>query len=133
MGRRELRENTFKLLFRREFHNEETMNEQYGIYMNKDEEVYVSEEDREYITNRTKAIVDKIDEIDKAVSGIAEKWDISRFGKVELAIVRLAYYEMKFDDDIPQVVAINEAIELAKKYGGEDSSAFINGVLARLV
>ena len=52
--------------------------------------------------------------------------------KVDLTIMRLAYYEMKFDDDIPVIVAINEAVELAKKYGGDDSSSFINGILAKL-
>ena len=54
-------------------------------------------------------------------------------GKVELTLLRLAVYEMKYDDDIPQGAAINEAVELAKIFGGDTSSAFINGVLAKLV
>ena len=54
-------------------------------------------------------------------------------GKVELTILRLALYEIKYDDDVPEKVAINEAVELAKKFGGDDSPAFINGILAKLV
>ncbi len=60
-------------------------------------------------------------------------WSISRFGKTDLAIMRLAIYEIKFDDDIPAKVAINEAVELAKRYGGAQSASFINGVLAKVV
>ncbi len=54
-------------------------------------------------------------------------------GKVELAIIRLAVYEMEYDDDIPTGVAINEAVELAKKYGTKDSPSFVNGILAKIV
>ena len=57
----------------------------------------------------------------------------SGMGKVELTILRLALYEIKHDDDVPEKVAINEAVELAKKFGGDDSPAFINGILAKLV
>ena len=54
-------------------------------------------------------------------------------GKAELTILRLALYEMAYDEEIPEKVAINEAVELAKKFGGDDAPSFINGVLARLV
>ena len=66
--------------------------------------------------------------LDEASKG----WKISRMGKVELTVLRLAVYEMKFDEDIPEKVAINEAVELARKFGGDDAPAFINGVLAKL-
>ena len=59
-------------------------------------------------------------------------WKTSRMGKVELTILRLAVYEMKFDEDMPEKVAINEAVELARKFGGNDAPAFVNGVLAKL-
>lgn len=61
----------------------------------------------------------------------AEGWKISRMGKVDLTILRLAVYEIKYDEDIPTSVAINEAVELAKKFGQEESSKFVNGVLAK--
>ena len=63
----------------------------------------------------------------------AESWTTGRMGKVELTILRLGIYEIKFDEDIPTGVAIDEAVELAKKFGQDGSGAFINGVLARFV
>lgn len=92
----------------------------------------LSDTDREYIHNKVFGTIGKIEEIDDVIAGVAEGWKINRMSKVDLTIMRLAYYEMKFDDDIPVIVAINEAVELAKKYGGDDSSSFINGILAKL-
>ena len=63
----------------------------------------------------------------------AEGWKTRRMGKVELTILRLAVYEIQYDEEIPEKVAINEAVELAKKFGRDESPAFINGVLAKLV
>ena len=72
-------------------------------------------------------------EIDEAIDAVAEGWKTGRMGKVDLTLIRLAVYEMKYDEDVPVGVAINEAVELAKKYGTDESPAFINGVLAKLV
>ena len=72
-------------------------------------------------------------EIDEAIDAVAEGWKTGRMGKVGLTLIRLAVYEMKYDEDVPVGVAINEAVELAKKYGTDESPAFINGVLAKLV
>ncbi len=74
----------------------------------------------------------KIEEIDQAINEVSEGWKTGRMSKVDLTIMRLAYYEMKIDDDIPVSVAINEAVELAKKFGGDDSPSFVNGILAKL-
>ena len=63
---------------------------------------------------------------------MAKGWKTSRMGKVDLTIIRLAVYELKYEEDIPTGVAINEAVELAKKYGTDTSSSFVNGVLAKL-
>ena len=70
-------------------------------------------------------------EIDAAISEKAVGWTIERMGKADLAIIRLAVYEIMFDDDIPVSVSINEAVELAKKYGRDESGGFVNGVLAK--
>lgn len=130
MTRRELRENTFKMLFRKEFYPVEELEEQFEYFTESLENL--SDTDREYIHNKAFGTIDKIEEIDDVIAGVAEGWKINRMSKVDLTIMRLAYYEMKFDDDIPVIVAINEAVELAKKYGGDDSSSFINGILAKL-
>ena len=73
------------------------------------------------------------DELDAKLNGISMGWKTSRMGKVELTILRQAVYEMQYDSEVPSKVAINEAVNLAKKFGGKDSPAFINGVLAKLV
>ena len=74
-----------------------------------------------------------VDWIDAVIDSKAEKWKTDRINYVDLTILRLAYYEIKYDDDIPMAVAINEAVELAKIYGGDESSSFVNGVLAKLL
>ena len=148
MNRTEIRENTFKLLFCKEFHSKEDMGEQYKLYMEslEDEErektnKIISEdsveeliplEDKEYIVERVNKIIDAIPEIDKAIDEVAVGWKTDRMGKVELSILRLAYYEMAMDDDVPGKVAVDQAVILAKKYGSDNSPAFINGILAKL-
>ncbi|MCR5785803.1 MAG: transcription antitermination factor NusB [Eubacterium sp.] len=130
MTRTKLRENIFLMLFRKDFYDDEALKEQLKLF---DEEIKgASEEDHEYICKKASEIIEKADEIDKQIDEKADKWSTSRMGKVELTILRLAYYEMKYDDDVPVSVAINEAVELAKKFGGDTSSSFVNGVLAKL-
>ena len=129
MTRRALREQVFKMLFRVEFHDAEEMKEQAVLF---DEEESCSEKDKEYVTKKFENIVEKITEIDAAVNEVAKGWKTTRMGKVDLTIIRLAVYEMKYEEDIPVKVAINEAVELAKQYGTDDSPAFVNGILAKL-
>lgn len=131
MTRREQREHIFKLLFFVEFYEKSELNEQQQFYF--DELGEIQEKDSNYILEKYKNIGDRLSEIDELLETVSKGWKTERMGKVELAILRLAVYEMKFDDDIPVGVAINEAIELAKKYGGDNASAFINGILAKLV
>ncbi len=130
MGRRELREQIFKLLFRIEFNKPEEMEEQEKLFFEDDEKVF-SENDQEYITQKYGNIVLKKSEIDTMINEIAEGWKTERMGKVDLTILRLAVYEIRFDEDVPTSVAINEAVELAKKYGQDGSPSFVNGILAK--
>ena len=125
MTRRELREQIFKLLFGVEFHDRQELPEQIAVY----EET----KDGAYISGKCEDIVAHLAEIDEAIDAVAEGWKTGRMGKVDLTLIRLAVYEMKYDEDVPVGVAINEAVELAKKYGTDESPAFINGVLAKLV
>ena len=130
MGRRELREHIFKLLFFTEFHDAEEMEQQLSIYF--EDLGDVEDKNQEYIEGKYQMILEKETEIDASIDQIAEGWKTTRMGKVDLTILRLAVYEMKFDEEIPVGVAINEAVELAKKFGGDDSPAFVNGILAKL-
>ncbi len=131
MTRREVREHIFKLLFRMEFHDAEEMTEQLRFL--EEENQNVAGKDKEYIEKKSDAILARLQEIDEAVNHVATGWKTTRMGKVDLCIIRLAVYEMRYEEEIPVKVAINEAVELAKKYGTDDSPSFVNGVLAKLV
>ena len=131
MTRRELRENIFKMLFRVEFHDENEMNDQLTLFEEQLEGL--KETDLSYIKEKTKEIIGHLKEIDAEINEKSTGWKTSRMGKVDLTIIRLAVYEIRFDEEVPEKVAINEAVELAKKFGTDESPAFINGVLAKFV
>ena len=134
MSRRTEREAVFKLIFRREFNSEEEMKDQLAYFFGDNEESgKLSEEEQKKVEDRYELAASHMEEIDEIISSNAEGWNISRMGKVELAIIRLAVFEMRFDEDIPELGAIDEAVELAKKFGGDQAPSFINGVLARIV
>lgn len=147
MTRRELREHCFKMVFCADFYPEEELNRQLQQYFEAPEEeettpegvsqilhdTEMEEKDRSYLLEKAETIVGKLSGLDARINEVAEGWKTRRMGKVELTILRLALYEMLYDDEIPEKVAINEAVELAKKFGGQDSPSFINGVLAKLV
>ena len=130
MSRTELREHIFRMLFRVEFNNAEEMKEQEQFYFDVLEEA--TGKDQEYILNKYRAIDEKKEEIDKLLNEVTEGWKTSRMNRVDLTILRLATYEIKWDEDVPTGVAINEAVELAKKYSSDDGPAFVNGVLAKV-
>ncbi|MCI7791262.1 MAG: transcription antitermination factor NusB [Lachnospiraceae bacterium] len=132
MSRRELREQIFKFIFRVEFNSKEEMAEQEKFFF-EDDELVIKEEDAAYISTKSNKILEKLEEIDEMINQQAKGWTTERMSKVDLTIIRLAVYEIKFDEDVPTGVAINEAVELAKKFGQEESSGFVNGVLAKFV
>lgn len=131
MSRTELREHIFRMLFRIEFNNAEEMKEQEGFYFDELEEA--TGKDQEYILDKYRAIVEKKEEIDTLLNEVSEGWKTSRMNRVDLTIMRLAVYEIKWDEDVPTGVAINEAVELAKKYSSDDGPSFVNGILAKVV
>ena len=147
MTRRELREHCFKMLFCTAFYPIEEADDQISHYFEAPDEDEQQEDgsyrvihsaafdiyDSDYVRGKVEKIIEKIPELDERINGVAEGWKTKRMGRVELAILRLALYEISFDDDIPEKVAINEAVELARKFGGDDSPAFVNGILAKLV
>ena len=92
----------------------------------------ITEEEHAYIAEKFDRIKDHVAEIDAKINEVAKGWKTDRMGKAELAILRLAVYEMQYDEDVPVKVAINEAVELAKKFGGDESPSFVNGILAKL-
>lgn len=149
MNRKSEREFTFKLLFMSDFYDKKELKDELLLYFDapfpfeenseKNEDIIelsslkenLSDDDRRRIVARYVEIIDKFDEIDKKISEVSKGWTIDRIGKVELAILRLAVYEILYDEGIPTSVSINEAVELAKKFGPQDSYSFVNGILAR--
>lgn len=147
MTRREAREHCFKMLFCQDFYPAEEKEEQLERYFEAPVEdvtgedgtdeilhkVNVEDEEKKALEERAEKIMREIPRLDEEINRVAEGWKTRRMGKVELTILRLALFEMKDDDEIPEKVAINEAVELAKKFGGDDSPGFVNGILAKLV
>ena len=132
MGRHEQREQLFKLLFRVEFNAMEEMPEQIKLFF-QDEEIEYTEKAMNAILDKYAKIQEKLPEIDKLLDEKVEGWNTSRMGKVELTVLRIAVFEMMFDEEVPATVAINEAIEIAKMYGQGTSGGFVNAVLAKFV
>lgn len=131
MSRRKIREQIFKMLFQAEFHEKEDFELQLGLFMEELEEQ--DEEKRTYIEKKLRSIYGYLDEIDAVINEKSVGWKTTRMAKVDLALIRLAVYEIKYEADIPTGVAINEAVELAKIYSNDGSPSFVNGVLAKLV
>ena len=141
MNRREVREAVFKLLFISQFNDPSDMPEQLQLYFAEDgvlaedmgEGRTASAADEDKVRQKVENITEKIPYIDSVLGEVSSGWKTARMSKVDLSILRLAVYELLFDEEIPSKVAINEAVELCKRFGGEDSSSFVNGILGKLV
>ena len=123
MTRREAREVAFALLFENTF-SEEGM--ETVIADAKEVETLEIDAFAEQLAVGT---ANKLDDIDAKIEGSSHKWKVARMSRVAASVMRLAVFEILFMEDIPVSVSINEAVELAKKYGGEEDAAFVNGVL----
>lgn len=130
MNRSKLREHIFKLLFVREFNSPDEMPEQIRLYFEDIEDL--SEKDQNYMEQKLHRVEEHLPEIDSLLNQKSEGWKTSRMSRVDLNILRLAVYEMNYDEDIPVGVAINEAVEMAKRFGQDGSAAFVNGILGSI-
>ena len=145
MSRRAYREKVFKLLFRAAFVEPSELEQQYA-YFTEDElsraESGDTDEDNEQaleakqksideVITTVRSIVEKLPEIDGKLDQRMDDWTTERIGRVELTLLRLAVYEIEMDEHVSTAVAINEAVELAKRFGQDKSPEFINGVLAK--
>ena len=131
MTRRQMREHAFKELFLKEFYQQEEFASQCSVYL--EEQENLEPDVQEELWDRALRMSKRVPELDKRINAVAEGWKTGRMGKVDLTILRLALYEILYDEGVPVKVAINEAVEIAKKYGGEDSASFVNAILGKLV
>lgn len=129
MGRKQAREGAMKILYQMEI-NEDFSDEALDIYFNN---FSYDELEKEYILDAMIKIKDNLDSIDKYIESHSEGWNLNRLAKIDLAVLRIAVYEILYREDIPIEVSINEAIEIVKKYSTEESFKFINGVLGGFV
>ena len=113
-----------------EFNSEEELSEQLSLYFDTLEEL--SEKDLEYMSQKYRHVLEKLDEIDVLLNETSKGWKTKRMSRVDLTALRLAVYELKYDQDVPTGVAINEAVELAKRFGGDTSGSFVNGILGKI-
>lgn len=123
MTRHEQRQEAFLIVFEHSFSGESA-----------DEIILNAEEGRElkiapFAYQLAKNTIEKIEVLDEYVEQFSTKWKKNRLSRVSLSVLRLALYEMLYEESIPESVSINEAVELAKKFGGEEDSAFVNGLL----
>ena len=129
MSRRSARKNAFFLLFQMDFSEAAEFEQVKELFFTEAEEP-VGESEKAFILSEVEGVHEHMEEIDAILAAAAKGWDVERMNKVDLAILRLAVYEMKFGE-VPVGVAINEAVELAKKFSSDEAPAFINGVLGK--
>lgn len=130
MSRRSARDNAFKCIYEYEFDKEIDINKILDYCK---EENNLNDEDTKYINDVVLGIKDNIDAIDEIILNNLKNWTINRIAKIDLAILRVAVYEIKFMKDIPVKVSANEAVELAKLYGNQNSKSFVNGLIAKVI
>lgn len=131
MNRRKSREIAMQLLFEMAINKEEISLIIENFKENTD--IELSDVDFSYIIRVLNGFSTNCKVIDETISKYLVKWTIERLPKMSLAILRMATYEILFEEDIPEKVSINEAIELAKKYGDDSAPSFINGVLNNII
>lgn len=121
-----------EFLFQIQF-QKENIKEQVENYLDSvADSVHVDDFDKNYFFEIINGVINCQQEIDEIIDTKAIDWTIDRIAKVDLAILRVAIYEIKHREDIPVGVSINEAVEIAKKYGTQDSGRFVNGLLAKV-
>ena len=130
MLRSQVREEIFKIIFRVPFNGMEEMEEQLDFSMEELENK--SSENQTYIREKVKAILNRLEDIDGLIASNCEGWSLNRIGKAEIAIMRIAVYEMTYEADISDQIAINEAVELTKAYCDENAKGFVNAVLGKI-
>ena len=131
MNRTTIREKAFKLIYSLEIQNYDDLQEQIDIYF--ESENLDNEEAKKYIEDAVLGIEEHKEEITNLIKeNLKSDWKIERISKIDLSILKLAIYEIKYKD-IPFKVVINEAVELAKSYGEDSSKNFVNGILASIV
>lgn len=127
MDRKKAREYTFVILFQYKFQPEEVSEIIADFFEN-----YDAKKQEDYIKGTVEGVVEHINEIDEKIIEYAKGWTIDRINSVSLAALRLGTYELMFSKGVPAPVAVNEAVNIVRKYGGEETLGFVNGILGSI-
>ncbi len=130
MGRKKARDNAFKCIYQLEFMDDKNVEKLLEYCYDENQN---TDNEKEYIQKVVNGVVENLSIIDDNILKNLKNWTINRIAKIDLAILRLAIYEILYLEDIPAKVSVNEAVELAKEYGGTDSKSFVNGLLAKII
>ncbi len=131
MTRHEERVKLFQLIFNCSFYENDDIPEQMDLFRRL--QMASEQETFKKVEEKAKAVLSKLGEIDVILAKASTGWPLARLGKAELSIMRVAAYEILFDEEVPAGVAINEAVEISKVYGNDSAPSFVNAVLAKLV
>ncbi|MPM57895.1 Transcription antitermination protein NusB [bioreactor metagenome] len=143
MSRRLLRQSAFKIIFSFHFNDDDIeeifkdISEEPNIFLIQEEDEHIpfnelNERDKKFFYDLVRGTLENVEKIDYMIKSNLKSWTMDRIAKVDLTILRMAIYELLYSQDIPDSVAINEAIELGKVFGTDDSGSFINGVLGKV-
>lgn len=132
MTRKKIRENLYIMLFQVNFHQADDVMEQADLYLERLDTPDATKKAKGELRERFEKVWDHLTQIDQKIEEKSKGWTVDRIGKPELSILRLAVFEILFDEEVPDGVAINEAVELAKIYGTEKSTGYVNGVLGSI-
>lgn len=142
MTRKKVREHLFQMLFVLDFYPEDELKEQVQVFLeelpvNSETAAKESEEGLKKVQDELQqkffSVAEHLEEIDKRIEEKSNGWSLARMAKADITILRLAVYEILFDEDVPAGVAVNEAVDIAKRFGTDKSPAFVNGVLGSVV
>lgn len=143
MSRRLLRQSAFKIIFSFHFNDDDIeeifkeISEEPNIFLIQEEDEHIpfnelNEKEKKFFYDLVKGTLENVEKIDDMIKSNLKSWTMDRIAKVDLTILRMAIYELLYSEDVPYSVAINEAIELGKVFGTDDSGSFINGVLGKV-
>lgn len=130
MGRRKARDNAFKCIYELEYHEKNNIDNILDYCFKENNN---TDEEKEFIIKTVTGVITNIQDIDSKILSNLKDWTIERIAKIDLAILRLAIFEIIYCNEIPDKVSVNEAVELAKEYGNNESKKFINGLLANII
>jgi N utilization substance protein B len=131
MSRRTARKHVLNILFQTEFNTDTALNDIIATYSEEIEEI--DSRDLPFIQNELEGIISENEALTETINSAATGWSVDRMSKVDAAILKIAVYEMLYCEDVPDRVAVNEAVELAKEYSSDKAPKFVNGVLGKVI